>query len=182
MKTELTPEKSLEIISQMIEESKQTYKHHSFYFLLWGWLMIGAAMSQYVLLEIENKYHFLSWIVFSIIGGVITVIKGRKDEKVHKTLADKVMSFTWLGFMVTMIITLIAVVPSNPNPFVLLLAGLATFITGALTQFKGFIIGGIIFWIAAIISFQIDVQSSLLVYSFAMLFGYLIPGYLLKRS
>jgi hypothetical protein len=182
MKTELSPEKSLEIITQMIEESKQSYKHHSFYFLLWGWLMIAAALGQYVLLEMENEYHFLPWMVFSIIGGVVAGIKGSKDKKVHKTFADKVMSFTWFGFVVTMIITLIAVVPSNPNPFVLLLAGLATFITGGITQFKGFIIGGIIFWIGAIVTFQMDIQTSLLVYSLAMFLGYIVPGYALKRA
>ena len=92
------------------------------------------------------------------------------------------MSYTWIGFVVTMIITLIAVVPANPNPFVLLLAGLATFITGGICEFRGFIIGGVIFWISAIVSFQLGVQASLLVYALAMFLGYIVPGYSLKRS
>lgn len=182
MKTELSPEKSLAIISQMIEESKQSYKHHSFYFLLWGWLMIAAALGQYVLLEMENEFHFMPWMVFSIIGGIASGLKGAKDKKIHKTFADKVISYTWSGFVITMIITLIAVVPANPNPFVLLMSGLATFITGGITQFRGFIIGGVIFWIAAIVSFQLDIQASLLVYALAMFLGYIVPGYLLKKS
>ena len=182
MKTELSPEKSLAIISQMIEESKQSYKHHSFYFLLWGWLMIFAALTQYSLVEINYPYHYLGWIGFSVIGGVISAIQGSREKHIHKTFADKVISYTWNGFVITMIITLVAVVPSNPNPFVLLLAGLATFITGGITEFKGFIVGGIVFWVAAIISFRVDPQTSLLIYAFAMLVGYIIPGYLLKKS
>jgi hypothetical protein len=182
MKTEMSPEKSLEIITQMINESKETYKHHSFYFLLWGWLMISAALTEYYLLNIDYQFHFLPWIVFSVLGGIVSGLKGAKDKKRISTFADKVISYTWIGFVITMIITLIAVVPSNPNPFVLLLVGLATFITGGVTQFKGFVVGGIIFWVAATVSFQLEVQPSLLVYALAMFLGYIVPGYLLKNS
>jgi len=182
MKTEMSTERSLEIITLMIKESKETYKHHNFYFLLWGWLMISSSLAEYYLLSIDYEFHFLPWAVFSILGGIVSGIKGSRDKMKHSTFADKIISYTWLGFVITMMITLIAVVPSNPNPFVLLLAGLATFITGGITQFKGFIIGGIVFWIAAIVSFQLDLQSSLLVYALAMFLGYIVPGYLLKKS
>ena len=118
MKMEMSPEKSLKIITQMINESKETYKHHSFYFLLWGWLMISAALAEYYLLNIDYQFHFLPWIVFSVLGGIVSVLKGAKDKKRISTFADKVISYTWIGFVITMIITLIAVVPANPNPFV----------------------------------------------------------------
>jgi len=182
MKSEMTPAESISIITQMINESKETYKHHSFYFLLWGWLMIAAALTEYYLLSNDYEAHFLPWAVFSILGGILSGLKGRRDKMKHSTFADKVISFTWLGFVITMMITLVAIVPENPNPFVLLLAGFATFISGGITQFKGFIIGGVVFWIAAIVSFQLDLQSSLLVYALAMFLGYIVPGYLLKKS
>lgn len=182
MKSEMSPEKSLEIITQMINESKESFKHHSFYFLLWGWLMIAAALGEYYLLSIDFKFHFLTWILFSTIGGIITGIKGVNEKTHHKTFADRVMTYIWSGFGITIIISLVALIPSNPNPFVLLLVGLVTFITGGVTQFKGFIIGGIVFWIAAIISFQVDFQTSLIIYSLAMFLGYIVPAYLLKNS
>jgi hypothetical protein len=182
MKKNMSPEKSIEIITQMIAESKHSYKHHSFYFLLWGWLMIIAALSQYVLINMDYKYSFLPWLIFSCIGGLISAIKGRKENNKLQTYSDRVISYTWVGFVITMIITLIAVVPDNPNPFVLLLGGLATFITGGITKFKWFIIGGIIFWIAAIVSFQVDVQLSLLIYAVAMFLGYIVPGYALRSG
>ncbi len=182
MRTELTPEKSLAIITQMIEESKESFKHHSFYFMLWGWLMISASLAEYYLISIAYEFHFLPWTILSILGGLVSGIKGARDKKKHSTFADKVISYTWLGFVITMMITLVAVIPSNPNPFVLLLAGLATFITGGITQFKGFILGGFVFWIAAIVSFQIHTQTSLLVYALAMFLGYIVPAYLLKKS
>ena len=182
MKSEMTPAESISIITQMINESKDSFKHHSFYFLLWGWLMIAAALGEYYLLSIDFKFHFLTWILFSTIGGVVTGIKAANAKTIRKTFADRVMTYVWSGFGITMIISLVALIPANPNPFVLLLVGLVTFITGGVTQFKGFIIGGIVFWLAAIISFQVDLQMSLIIYSLAMFLGYIVPAYLLKNS
>jgi len=182
MKSEMTPAESISIITQMINESKDSFKHHSFYFLLWGWLMIAAALGEYYLLSIDFKFHFLTWILFSTIGGVVTGIKAANAKTNRKTFADRVMTYVWSGFGITMIISLVALIPANPNSFVLLLVGLVTFITGGVTQFKGFIIGGIVFWLAAIISFQVDLQSSLIIYSLAMFLGYIVPAYLLKNS
>ncbi|MBC8408562.1 MAG: hypothetical protein H8E12_07565 [Rhodobacteraceae bacterium] len=182
MKAELTTEKSLSIITQMIEESKQSFKHHSFFFLLWGWLMIAASLTEYYLMSIQYPHHFIGWIIFSSIGAILSAIKGRKLNEMPKTFADKIMSYTWVGFMITMIISLIGIIPGNPNPYILLLAGMATFISGGITNFKGFIVGGIIFWIAGFIAFETSHQISLLVYAAAILFGYIIPGYSLKKS
>jgi hypothetical protein len=144
--------------------------------------MIAAALGEYYLLSIDFKFHFLTWILFSTIGGIVTGLKVSKESSSHKTFSDRVLTYIWAGFGITMMISLIAIIPSNPNPFVLLLVGLVTFITGGVTQFKGFIIGGIVFWLAAIISFQVDLQTSLIIYSLAMFLGYIVPAYLLKKS
>tara|TARA_B110000211_G_C13963444_1_gene501653 strand:- start:408 stop:947 length:540 start_codon:yes stop_codon:yes gene_type:complete len=179
MKTELSAEKSLSIITQMIEESKQSFKNYSFFFLLWGWLMMAAALTEYCLISIQYPLHFIVWIIFPSIGGVISIIKKPKSVKLQKTFADKVMSYTWLGFIITLIISLIGIIPGKPNPFILLLAGAATFISGGVTNFKGLMIGGIIFWVAGFIAFETSHQASLLIYAAAMFLGYLVPGYLL---
>lgn len=179
----MTPEKSLDIITKMIQESKQSFKHYSFYFLLWGWLMFSASIVEYILLEVDYPYHYASWIVFSVIGGIVSTIRGRQEESRSISFADKIISAVWGGFVVSIIITLIFFIPDNPNPVILTFAGLATYISGVICDYKGFKYGGMFFWLAACVSYVLapDTGIGLLVYALAMLLGYIIPGYRLKK-
>lgn len=182
MEDQMTPEKSLSIITQMINESKQSFKHYSFYFLLWGWLMFFAAIIAYFLIAINYSQYYISWLVLSLIGGVASAIKGSREKRRVISFADKVISSVWISFVVSIIITIIFFAPYDPNPVILTFAGLATYISGVICDYKGFKYGGVFFWIAACTSYIIaDVEMGLLIYATAMMFGYIVPGYRLNR-
>jgi hypothetical protein len=49
-------------------------------------------------------------------------------------------------------------------------------------RFRPLIFGGVLFWVLGAVSYFVDMQTMALLYIAAMLFGYLVPGYLLKRQ
>ena len=67
-------------------------------------------------------------------------------------------------------------------PMILTIAAIPTFISGFIIRFKPLIVGGVTFWVLALAAHFGGPDISSLAVPVAMLTGYLIPGYLLKRS
>ena len=67
------------------------------------------------------------------------------------------------------------------TPYILLLAGFPTFLSGFIIRFKPLIFGGICFWIVALLVNFAGPDLAPLGTPVAMLLGYLIPGYMLKH-
>ncbi len=68
------------------------------------------------------------------------------------------------------------------TPLVFLLAGNATFLSGTILKFRPLIWGGIIMWIGAILIFFLSYEHQLIISPAIIVFGYLIPGYLLRMK
>jgi hypothetical protein len=115
----------------------------------------------------------------SMIYGYVT---GRK-AKVH-TYADMLYMWTWLSFLIAG--TVLFIVHSKRldtvGPYILLLAGFPTFVSGFIIKFRPLIIGGISFWVMAIIVTFAGPSVAPLGMPLAVLTGYLIPGYMLKNK
>lgn len=182
----MTGEESLRIISAMINKTKVNIRQGSFYLLFWGWLVFVCSLTVYIL---YNFFHMSNpWVIwYLMIPGVFVsmiygFVNGRK-ERVH-TYAGRLYMWTWLGFIASATVLFI-VLSKNMNivtPFILLLAGYPTFISGFIIKFKPLIIGGIAFWIFALIANFGGLTVSMLATPAAVLTGYLIPGYMLKRK
>lgn len=71
---------------------------------------------------------------------------------------------------------------SSVAPFILTLAAIPTFISGFIIKFRPVIIGGISFWVFALIAYFAGPSTGPLAVPAAMLTGYLIPCYLLKKK
>ncbi len=67
-------------------------------------------------------------------------------------------------------------------PYIMVLAGLPTFISGIILKFRPLVIGGICFWIIAIIMSFAGPEIFPLGMPVAVVAGYLIPGYMLKNK
>ena len=181
----MTSEESLRIISEMINKTKSDVHQGSFHLLFWGWLIFFCSLGEYLLLNLTSISH--PWYVWLLtIPGVFVsltygFIKGRK-AKVY-TYAGMLYMWTWLGFLGTAIVLFIVMSKNLENviPFILLLVGLPTFISGFIIKFIPLILGGIIFWVFALVAYFAGPSLGLLASSIAVLTGYLIPGYLLKR-
>jgi len=182
----MTGEESLRIITEMINKTKINIRQSSFHLLFWGWLIFACSMSDYLLWKFTDFTHpFYVWILVvpgalvSIVYGFIT---GRK-EKVH-TYADRLYMWTWMGFMISAIVLFIVQWQRMDlvAPYILMLAGFPTFLSGIILKFKPLVIGGIIFWLIAVIVSFAGPSVAPLGMPVAVITGYLIPGYMLKNK
>ncbi|MFS4417903.1 hypothetical protein [Maribacter sp. 2307ULW6-5] len=184
-KETLTSEQSLEIITQMIETTKGNVKGSSFHLLLWGWVVFIGNVGHYLIGELTSYPHpYIIWLItlpawiFSYWYGY----KKRKEARV-KTFTDLLIMWVWLCFLFGFILFVFsgkfeALIPA----LILILAGTCTFITGCIIKFKPLIYGGSTFWIFSAIALAVDHSYAPLISAIAIAVGYLVPGYMLKRS
>jgi len=182
----MTSEESLEVIKAMINKSVVNIRHSSFQLLFWGWLIIVCSLTEFILwhfTDYSGPWHAWLLVVPGVFVSLIySTVKGRK-EHVH-TYATGIYAWAWGAFLFSCIVLFI-VQSSNMErvaEYMLLLAAMPTFISGVVLKFKPLIWGAVSFWVFAIVAhFGGDIISGLAVPA-AMITGYLIPGYLLRKK
>jgi hypothetical protein len=182
----MSGEESLRIITEMINKTKVNIRQGSFHLLFWGWLIFACSISEYLLMKFTGLTHpYYVWF-FVIPGAFVSIIYGfvtGRKAKVH-TYADMLYMWTWLGFLMTGIVLFIVHSKSleTVGPYILLLAGFPTFVSGFIIKFRPLIIGGICFWVMAIVVTFAGPSVAPLGMPLAVMTGYLIPGYILKNK
>ncbi len=187
METTFTEQDGLKVITEMIENSRAKIRDNGFFYLLWGWLVLIAGLSNFILLIVGFDKAWLPWPVLMIGGGIATGIAGYrlgKNARV-KTFFDIAMIYLWNGFLVLLLFILFMAARGviswvASNAIIIAIYGLGTFVSGGLLKFKPLIIGGVISWALAIITLFIPDIYSLLTIALSVIISYLIPGYLLK--
>lgn len=187
MEQELTPEQSLRLIDSMIAEAKRSFHRMSFYFLLWGVLLIIAMASQLVSMRYEWNDHGYVWGIIGILGGALSWVHGAREGKREtvSTATDRMLMWLWSAFIITMLITMFGAGIagySTPVASIMVLTGLPTFMTGQMMRFRPLVLGGILFWVLGAACFFVAPMLMALLYIVAMLFGYIVPGLMLKRQ
>ena len=182
----MTGEESLKIITEMINRTKVNIRQGSFHLLFWGWLITVCSLSEWLITNLTHYAHpYYVWILV-IPGAFVSMIYGAvtgRKAKVH-TYADMLYMWTWIGFLFAAIVLFIVQSDrmENITPYILLLAGFPTFLSGFIVKFKPLIGGGICFWVIAILVHFAGPSLALLGTPVAMLTGYLIPGYMLRNK
>lgn len=180
------PLNTLNFIEEMINKTKQKYSDSGFLFLLWGWLVLTAAILNYVLLQMHSEYSFIGWAILMPLGGVVSMIYSSKENKKAyvKTYTDDVMKYTWLAFGILLAIILFSMgkLGLNTYPLVMVAYGVPTFITGGVLRFKPLIIGALGSCILGIIAFNFTFDIQLLLLCGSILVSYIIPGHILRSQ
>jgi hypothetical protein len=194
-KNNLTPEESFEIINRAIANFKMNYRENAQVFLLWGWILTLASISNFIILKLlsswvawEHKGFLVlgNWVVFILIGSIILYLivrKEKKEKKVHSQIdrfIDKLWWVTAASFGIAIILCFRLEI--EPPSLMLLVAGIATTTTGLVIRFKPLIFGGMSFFVFSIASTFVTNEYLALVVSAAIVCGYLIPGYFLKAA
>ncbi len=187
MEQSLTPQESLKLIESMIGQARRNFNRMSFYFLLWGFLLISAMVVTYLLRDsVSGWQHGAAWGMAGILGGLISAVRGAREgrkELVNNPM-DTTIGWLWSAFVITMILLIAFSVRSGVDPTIVItiLTGLPTFITGQAMRFRPLMLGGVLFWIAGVaMLFVPDALGVLVIYCASMVFGYILPGILLKR-
>lgn len=185
---ELSREESLQLITSMIQQAKRNAARGgvSFQFLLWGWVIALANFGHYFL-DVFDLYYapFHIWLI-TIPAAVLSFTYGFRKSK-HATVRshlDNIYFYLWMaiGSIIIIILVFMAKFNFNHNPIILLFTGLGTFVSGILIRFRPIIIGAIFLWLGACIGLLSTITDQQLIAGIAVVIGYLVPGYLLKKT
>ena len=182
----LTQQESLDVISRMIRTAQHDIKDDSFYYLIWGWLVFIASLSNFILMNAEVEMSFLPWAILMPLGGIITGIYSYKHERHQKvkTYIDDVTKYVLIAFLVSLftVLMFMSKLGLATYPMVMMVYGIWLFISGGALKFKPLIIGGVVNWALGITAFFVNFEIQLLILAFAVLLGYIIPGHMLKNK
>lgn len=187
MKNELTHTESLNIINEMISQAKNNFdKSGSFYFLLWGWVVMLANLGHYMMAKFTTFEHpYIFWLL-TIPAAIFSMIYGirKRNNAVVQTHISSLYGEVWIGVGVCIFLSLVFMSQINFNhgAVIMMLAGIGTYMSGRMLKFMPLVIGAIALWVSAVICFNLPEIDQYLVSSIGILAGYIIPGYLLKSA
>lgn len=185
-KENLSAQESLDIITSMIRQVKGNISYNSFYFLLWGWTIAICNLGVFVMIRFTMVEEPTMIFSLTIVSAIISMFYGaRQSRKARtRTLLDSVNMWIWIGYAIT-VFTIVAFGTKTNwqiNPIVITMASVPTFVTGIMLRFKPLMIGGVLLWLSGIVLFIVPQDVQFLVAAVAIAAGYLVPGYLLKKS
>ena len=109
----------------------------------------------------------------------------KQSEKVTApTILDNINKWLWIGFGINCFIMAIFGKHFNwqINPVIITMCAVPTLVSGIMLRFKPLVFGGVCFWILGSIIFMVDMKTQFLLAAIAVVLGYLVPGYMLKKS
>lgn len=180
----ITPEQSLMIIQSMIDNSRMKVAETGYHFISWGIAIILLSVLQYISIRTKWMLHY-SWIIWlgvmllSLMNSVIYEISFHKKYIVPQNKLNKIYEYVWRSFGFSLLLVIICFNffrTGNITPIIMILVGMATFISGIIIEYKPLVLGGILFWIGTIVCLFLNATDALLVNAIAMLFGYVLPG------
>ena len=181
----LTPEQSLELITQVIGEAKNKFEENGVIYSMWGAMLAGAALFQYAMLKNDQaEISYYGYLLLPL-GSLFSWYYYTKKRTGKQNQVSKNVSISWgiisfnllvLGFFFN------AVLQDNLTPVLLILMGIGTAISGSLIRSQLILIAGLLLNISGLICFQLDwINHPLLLGVSAILF-ILVPGLLLMAK
>ncbi len=185
--TKFSPEQSLQVINQHLQESRKNLAGNSFYYLIWGYLSIAAAISHYILLKTQiTPYAFLPWPILMSGGALIVAFYKPKSSSNSNVMShfDRAMAYLWSssGLLIVLAVVFCVLHQLSPNPMVHFVTGSATFISGGILRFGPLKTGGIILAFSGIASIFASEANQQIIFAIAMIIGYIYPGLALKSA
>lgn len=178
---------ALSVIDETIRSVRQKVSDNGFVFLLWGWLvLLGNVLSYYWMVVKNGPAIGFTWMVIGVGGGIVSgVYYSRKEKKKSfRTQLDRHFGYLWGGIGMGAIILYAYFIISGKfeliTPFVLVMCGMATYISGRMLKVTALTVGGFCFWASAIGCLFLDAQWHFLVGGLTFIPGYLVPGYVLR--
>lgn len=183
----LSPQDSLALIESMIRQAKGKASHNSFYFLLWGWVIVICNFGMYFMLKFTAypQYAPMVWFL-TIPAWVITMIYGARQGRNQAVVShlDRVNMWLWIAMAITITPAWAFGYKINwmVNAIIMMPVGAATFVSGVILRFLPLRLGGIAFWIAGTLCYFLAPTDQYIAGGIAVILGYLLPGYLLRAQ
>jgi hypothetical protein len=147
-----------------------------------------ACIAEYLLIVLGGfKQHYLVWPVLMGLGVILSGIQIFRQKKSSrtKTHIGNVMSYLWGGWFVSFFILILFANLREDYavilPLSLVMYGLGIFVSGGVVDFRPLVIGGLIAWIAAVVSFFQPHTIQLIIMTGVVIVSYIIPGHMLRN-
>ena len=191
----LNEKESLELIAQMIQNSKKNLQvGRGNQFILWGALGAITSLAVMTMLLLTNSpmWNWL-WFAIPVIGWPVMMWQLKKEEKPVITFIDKVMKAVWttIGSIGMLSILLMAYVAHNTHliiPCTILLIGIGSAISGAVLDNKriqSWALGTFGFVMIVSLRIAFDETNPIwnhIIFSIASIGLLVIPGYILNKE
>ena len=174
---ELSKEKSLEIIHQMINQAKTNITDNGLSWLLWGIMIFLASLSTYFFLYIGSDNIFLGWNIFGIVTIILLLYDiFRPKKKLVSTYVSDLMKLVDIGFIIclfTIIFSINVAVGANGGfGFFLMIFAFMMLIKGGAIKSRSLMIGAVVNWAGAIAMFiNKEFKYDMLIMAAAVLIG-----------
>ena len=189
-KTNLTPEESLLLITNTIEETKKRFEENGHIIILWGVIMFTVFFSQYVfsLTGLYKKFDIIWTVILFPLGAIYQFIYVRKTmnkKNLPKTLLTRVI--TTMGWAMGLNMLILGFLFGQQlgdahAPIFLILLALSMIVIGASIEFKPLFIGGILLNLIGLGSFFFSRDYHGFSMMLGAVVGLIIPGILLNRA
>lgn len=183
----LTEKESLELISQMIQNTKTNIESgRGNPLLIWGLATLVSTAIVWVSLALtQSPYCYFLWFLIPIIGYPLDRLKGHRPEKVL-TYIDKSVNSVWstIGLVAVLAPMVMSFTRFAPQiPFVeILVVSIGVTITGQLIQYKMLTVGGVIGMLLAFCALFVSNSTQLVIlFSVWSLTTLMAPGLALNR-
>lgn len=188
MEKQFDEKQSLEVITQAVQNARERIMEDGYFYLLWGYLVLAAALSHYVLLGlVAPQYAAAPWPILMTLGGIISGIASRRKAKKSRvtTFFDTAMIYLWSAFLIAlfMVLGFTAAGKIDPlacYPLIIIIYGIGTWVSGGILKFTPLLIGGVVCWIIAGVSFYFPFDIQILLLALSIVIAYIIPGHMLK--
>jgi len=185
----LSGSQSLELIQSMINRARNQFSENGHLYLVWGWVVLICSIAEFILIRFwDYQQHYLVWMLtwLAVIYQFFYLYKNRKKQKV-KTYTGEIVSYVWITFFVLLLLAIFISSSKLENnfgiisPFILMLYGMPTFLSGKILRFPPLVLGGIGCWVLALISLYVPYEFQILFFGLSVIIAWIIPGYLLRK-
>ena len=177
-------EEQIEIISKVINSTKENLKPLSINFIFWGILIVIMSLIHYSIpqfIQYTEYSSVLFWTILPMLGMIFTIVYNIKNRKVfgYETYLNRVIKIIWgifnLSWLVIIVMSLLNGI-NNPVPEILFLLSTTLITTGIIIKFKPIVIGGILLMLFTVyINFNPNINF-LIVNIIGVSLGMLVPG------
>lgn len=186
---ELTPEKSLEIISDAITKGRREFERNSGTpMIFWGCIVLVFSIVIWMILkQTENPLWNFLWFGVPVIGWPLSLIC-IKDTGIKgaKNFINETVKQVWTGYGI--FATAIAAIqgcmaPQYIAPVIIAMLGYGTFLTGTILKNRYIVAGGLITGIGGTYSLLVfNTYDATLIFTAAAIVSLIIPGIMMNRK
>lgn len=175
----LSPEKSFELITQIINEARTKFEENGFIYMFWGALIAIASLSQFMLLTYE--YYSINYYPYFLmpVGGIFTGYYFSKKKKSSQNQISKIVTVVWVALSLNMMLlgfVFANVLRESLIPVILILQGVGMVISGGAVKSKLLMYAGIAVNLSGFVCFNLDWLYHSLLAGVVAIIAIFIPG------